>query len=415
VPPQRRSTVQARRRRPERWRPTADGLLAVAALACLAVTGCAPGQSQNAADPSRSAAAASSPPSGAAARAGGGTANVYAAQAPGALASFLRAVPARVYVPNSNGSTVTVIDPHAMRVIDTFRTGKAPQHVVPAYDLKTLWVNNNGAGTLTAIDPMTGKPGRTVSVADPYNMYYTPDGAFAVVMQEARRVMQFLHADTMTPAFTISVPDCAGVNHMDFTPDGRYGLASCEFAGRLEKVDLVDRKAVGSIDLGVVGGMPQDVRLSADGSRFYVADMMAGGMHVVTAEPFTKVGFIPTGVGAHGLYPSRDGTKMYVTNRGTTTVAGQRRPPGSVSVFDFASQKVVATWTIPGGGSPDMGNLSVDGSQLWLSGRYDDVVYAFDTVAGKLLATIPVGAGPHGLTYWPQPGRFSLGHTGNMR
>jgi hypothetical protein len=71
-------------------------------------------------------------------------------------------------------------------------------------------------------------------------------------------------------------------------------------------------------------------------------------------------------------------------------------------------------WTIPGGGSPDMGNVSADGQWLWLSGRYDGVVYAFNTEDGSV-KTIQVGGMPHGLTVWPQPGRYSLGHTGNFR
>jgi DNA-binding beta-propeller fold protein YncE len=89
-----------------------------------------------------------------------------------------------------------------------------------------------------------------------------------------------------------------------------------------------------------------------------------------------------------------------------------------VSVVDFRSGTygaVVDNWPVPGGGSPDMGNLTVDGKQLWLGGRYDAEVYCFDTTTGKLLARIPVGQGPHGLTVWPQPGRYSLGHTGDMR
>ena len=52
---------------------------------------------------------------------------------------------------------------------------------------------------------------------------------------------------------------------------------------------------------------------------------------------------------------------------------------------------------------------------LWLTGRWNGVVYALSTNNGRLLAKIPVGAGPHGLAVWPQPGRFSLGHTGVMR
>jgi YVTN family beta-propeller protein len=62
-----------------------------------------------------------------------------------------------------------------------------------------------------------------------------------------------------------------------------------------------------------------------------------------------------------------------------------------------------------------MGDVSADGKKLWLSGRYNGEVYVFDTSNGHLLARIKVGDSPHGLCVYPQPGRYSLGHTGNMR
>jgi YVTN family beta-propeller protein len=160
--------------------------------------------------------------------------------------------------------------------------------------------------------------------------------------------------------------------------------------------------------------MPQDIRISPDGTHYFVADMKAGGVFVVDGATFTETAFIKTGIGSHGLYPSRDGTKLYVANRGSAHVYGPPKGKGSVSVIDFATRQVVTTWPIPGGGSPDMGNVSVDGKVLWLSGRFDNAVYAIDTATGEV-RTIRVGKEPHGLTVWPQPGRYSLGHTGNMR
>src|SRR5262249_42459839 len=153
------------------------------------------------------------------------------------------------------------------------------------------------------------------------------------------------------------------------------------------------------------------IRISPDGALFFVADMVAGGVFVVDGDRFKEIGFIETGVGTHGLYPSRDGTKLYVANRGSKHVHGPPRGPGTLSVLRFATRRVEATWPIPGGGSPDMGNVSVDGKELWLAGRYDDVVYVIDTATGHV-EKIPVGKEPHGLAVWPQPGRYSLGHTG---
>ena len=323
----------------------------------------------------------------------------------------------RIYVPNLRSDTVSVIDPATFKVIDTFAVGHSPQHVVPSWDLHTLWVTNNAEnrtdGSLTPIDPKTGKPGKAIAVNGPYNMYFTPDGKDAIVVVESRAWLDFRDAHTMALKSRLAVPGCKGINHADFSIDGRYAIFTCEFDGTVAKIDMVKRQVVGYLQLKK-HGMPQDIRVSPNGKVFYVADMLSNGVYTVDGDSFTKTGFIPTGVGTHGMYPSRDGTKLYVANRGTQHIHGAPRGKGSVSVIDFATNKVVANWPIPGGGSPDMGNVSADGKTLWLSGRFDDVVYAIDTSNGKV-RKIKVGMEPHGLAVWPQPGRYSLGHTGIMR
>ncbi|MFE9484841.1 beta-propeller fold lactonase family protein [Streptomyces sp. NPDC006641] len=330
--------------------------------------------------------------------------DVYAADRVGKLSPVVKDFPSRVYVPNTNSDTVSVIDPATYKVIKTIKVGRQPQHVVPSWDLKTLWVNNDIGDSLTALDPATGKTGRTVPVSDPYNLYFTPDGKYAVVMASMDRQLVFRDAHTMKTAKTVPV-DCAGVNHADFSTDGRYFIVSCEFSGELLKVDTARMKVVAQQKLPLKGAMPQDVKLSPDGGTFYIADMIADGMWVLDGKKFTTPKLLRTGKGAHGLYVSRDSKEMYVSNRGE----------GSISVFDFAQRKLVKKWRLPGGGSPDMGGVSADGKVLWLSGRYNSEVYAIDTATGKQLARIPVGSGPHGLAVYPQPGRYSLGHTGVFR
>jgi YVTN family beta-propeller protein len=343
--------------------------------------------------------------------------NLYSETTVGKLAPATASALPRVYVPNVKSNDVYVIDPATMKVVDRFRVGVNPQHVVPSYDLKTLWVTNNAEGrtdgSLTPIDPTTGKPGRPIPVDDPYNMYFSPDGHSAIIVAEALKRLDFRDPHTMKLQRSVAVPRCAGVNHADFSIDGRYAIFTCEFHGSLVKIDVVSGTVLGYLKLSK-GGMPQDIRVSPNGKAFFVAEMMAGGVYVIDGDAFTEVEFIPTGIGTHGLYPSRDGKKLYVANRGSSQIGGPPKGKGSVSVIDFASRKIEATWPIPGGGSPDMGNVSADGKVLWLSGRYDNVVYAIDTTTGAV-TSIPVGREPHGLTVWPQPGRYSLGHTGNMR
>jgi YVTN family beta-propeller protein len=345
--------------------------------------------------------------------------NIYAATGAGALSPMAARARPLVYVPNSHDGTVTEIDPRSYRVLRTFFTGALPQHVVPSYDLTTLWVANNLGNTLTPIDPLTGQEGSSVPVDDPYNLYFTPDGRLAIVVAERRRRLDFRDAKTMSLVQSVPV-QCRGVDHMEFTADGRFAIATCEFSGQLLKLDLATRAVVGYLTLDPAPGldsaaMPQDIRSAPDGRVFYVADMQANGVFLVDPVAFRRIGFIATGKGTHGIYPSRDGRLLYVTNRGWNTTAGGRHGPGSITVLDPEARRIVATWTIPGGGSPDMGNVSVDGRELWVSGRYDEEVYVFDTGTGQLTHRIPVGREPHGLCVWPQPGRYSLGHTGNMR
>ncbi|MFF4255923.1 YncE family protein [Streptomyces sp. NPDC001663] len=330
--------------------------------------------------------------------------DVYAADRPNRLSPVVRDFPSRVYVPNTNSDTVSVIDPKTYRVIETIPVGTQPQHVVPSWDMKTLWVNNDKGNTLTPIDPKTGKAGRTVSVHDPYNLYFTPNGKYAVVMASLDRELVFRDAHTMKRVKTVPV-SCYGVNHADFSADGRYFIVSCEFSGELLKVDTEKMKIVGQQRLPYHGAMPQDVKVSPDGKKFYIADMTADGMWILDGDKFTEPSFLHTGKGCHGLYVSRDSREMYISNRGE----------GSISIFDFTKDRLTKKWHLPDGGSPDMGGVSADGKVLWLSGRYNSEVYAIDTRTGRQLARIKVGSGPHGLAVYPQPGRYSLGHTGIFR
>jgi DNA-binding beta-propeller fold protein YncE len=329
---------------------------------------------------------------------------VYAFDGPNALAASVRHDPARVYVPNSDSNTVDVISQRTGRIVEHFSTGALPQHVTPSWDLKTLWVTNDEGNSLTPIDPRTSLPGTPVPVADPYNLYFTTDGRRAIVVAEALRRLDFRDPHSMRLLHSLQVPQCAGVDHMDYTADGSEALASCEFAGRMIVVDLHSERVIRTIPLKA-GAMPQDVKLSPDGTTFYVADMASNGVWLIDARTWRKIRFQPTGLGAHGLYPSRDSKRLFVSNRGE----------GSITVMSFRTRRPIAKWRLPGGGSPDMGGVSADGKVLWLSGRYNAEVYAISTRDGKLLHRISVGQGPHGMCVWPQPGRYSIGHTGILR
>ena len=345
--------------------------------------------------------------------------NIYSETTAGHLSPATAGALSRVYVPNRSSNSVSVIDTETLKEVARFPVGRKPQHVVPSWDLQTLWVANNASGTklgsVTPIDPKTSKPGQQIAVDDPYNMYFMPDGSSAIIVDEAYERLDLRDPHSMALKSSIPTPTCPGINHADFAADNSYAIFTCEYGdGGLLKVDLKNQKVLGHLSLSKMG-MPQDIRLSPDGKVFYVADMMNDGVFLIDGDSFKEIGFIPTGIGTHGFVVSRDGTKLYVSNRGSHKMEqGRAKGPGSVTVIDFATRAITAQWPIPGGGSPDMGNVSADGKQLWLSGRFDSEVYMFDTTSGAV-TKIRVGVEPHGLTVWPQPGRYSQGHTGNMR
>jgi YVTN family beta-propeller protein len=328
--------------------------------------------------------------------------NVYANTMSGVVPCPLCQIPQRVYVPNSGAGTVDVIDPTTYKVIDHFAVGQIPHHIAPAWDMSELFVDNEGSSSLTVLDPRTGRPKGIVNIPFPYNLYFTPDGTKAIDVVERLQRIEFRdwrHGWKLLKSVGIPWP---GADHLDFSADGSYLMISTEYSGVVAKVDVNKMALTGYV---TVGGLPIDVRLSPDGTLFYVTNQGRMGVSVIDPVAMKEIQFIPTGRGAHGLYVSRDTKSLYVSNR----------LEGSISVIDFATRRVTAKWWIPGGGSPDMLQLNPDGSRLWASGRYNSTVYVFDTTTGQVIAKIPVGVQDHGLTYFPNVGLHSLGHNGVYR
>jgi DNA-binding beta-propeller fold protein YncE len=147
------------------------------------------------------------------------------------------------------------------------------------------------------------------------------------------------------------------------------------------------------------------VKLSPDGRKLYTADQQNSGLWEIDQFRFRVIGFVHTGAGAHGLYPSRDASLMYVSNR----------MAGTISVLGFKTHKVIATWQLPAPASPDMGGVSADGRTLWLSGRNNSEVYAINTRTGRLRAESPSDPAHTAYASGHSQERYSLGHTGIMR
>ena len=325
--------------------------------------------------------------------------NVYAAAMSTHVSPELAGIPERVYVPNELGNSVDVIDPSSQKIVGHFPVGREPQHVTPSWDMTRLYVDNTRSDSLTVIDPQTGKPVATIPVTDPYNLYFTPDGTRAIVVAERYNRLDFRDPKTWTLIKSVPIP-WSGVDHMDFSADGSFLMASTEYSGFVVKVDVHTMSYLGEVR---VGGLPIDVRLAPDGSVFYVANQGRDGVSIVDPLAMAEVGFLPTGRGAHGLEISRDTTSLYVSNR----------LEGTISVIDLSTRRVRAKWDV--GGSPDMMQISPDGHELWVSNRFHGMVTVIDTATGHVVQKIRTGVNPHGIAFFPQPGRFSIGHNGVYR
>jgi YVTN family beta-propeller protein len=326
--------------------------------------------------------------------------NLYRDIRPNDMSPAVRGVPERVYVPDNVTDTVSVIDPRTFKIVAVYPVGALPQHVTPSWDLRHLYVDDSGQDSLTVIDPRSGRPVRTIDgVPQPYNLYFTPDGSKAIDVVEYQNQLDFMDPHTWRILRVVAIP-WAGIDHGDFTADGRYILMSTEYSGIVVKVDTVRMRLVGSVQ---VGGKPIDIKASPDGSVFYVANQGLSGVSLVDPVRMRVIGFLHTGDGAHGMAVSRNGKLLYVANR----------LAGTISTISFDHRKVIETWDV--GGSPDMLQVSPDGTQLWASNRFDGTISVIDTRSGRVLHVIRTGIKPHGLAYFPQPGRYSLGHNGVYR
>ena len=212
--------------------------------------------------------------------------------------------------------------------------------------------------TVMPIDPKTGKLGKAIDVPDSYNIYFTPDGRSAIIVAEAMRRLEFRDPHTMALQGYIATPRCAGINHADFSPDGSYAIFTCEYSDALAKIDLVHHTLAGMLQLSP-GGIPQDIRISPDGSVFFVADMLKDGLVVdrrrcVPADRLhqdrrrrARPLPVPRRKEALCRQPRHPQPRRRQERRGQRQRGRHVRAP-----------RDLATWTIPGGGSPDMGNVS---------------------------------------------------------
>ncbi|GAA2451642.1 hypothetical protein GCM10010191_82300 [Actinomadura vinacea] len=328
--------------------------------------------------------------------------DVYAATGPGMLGPAARNLPPRVFVPNAATGTADVIDQRTGRLLGRVRTGGTPSLIVPGWDLRRLWISDLDHGLLQPIGPRYAHRGRALRIARPGPLYFTPDGRAALLMVGRLARIDFRDPHTMRPLGALRLP-CAGALRADFAADASFLVTPCPATGGVVRVDPSRRTVTGTLRLPA-GARPVDLRLSPDGTTFYVADAAKGGLWLVDAARFRTTGFVPTGPGAHALVLGRGSRLLYV-------LGGD----GTVSSLDLATRRVSHLWRLPSGQAAVPGGVSADGTALWLSDPAAGTVYALSTGTGRPLYAVRVGGRPGNPCVYPQPARYSLGGPGLYR
>ena len=213
-----------------------------------------------------------------------------------------------VYVPNSQSDTVDVIDPRTYRIVEHFAVGALPQHVVPAWDLRDALRHERHRQQPDADRSADGQAGRADPGRRPLQHVLHARRPLRDRRRRAAapaRLPRRAHVRARTTrspcrasaSTTWTSPPTGATCSRAASSRGRWSRSTSRASASSRTIDLPDGRA----------GMPQDVKLSPDGKIFYVADMHANGVWEVDGRTATaSLGFLPTGAGAHGLYPSRD-------------------------------------------------------------------------------------------------------------
>lgn len=297
------------------------------------------------------------------------------AQAAPTLPATAPATPIAI-VMNSGAANVAIIDMATKRVLRREPTYREPSHWALTPDHQRLLVADASGNALFFFNPATGAPMGHRQLADPYQLWFSPDGQFLVV-----NALRLNHVDIYRAAdFGLvkrfkpgSMP-----SHLSYTPDSRIVFNSLQGSNALASFDLTNMTERWVMP---VGKTPAGVMWH----RGQVLVAIMGSNHVAVVDPATGhvTQRIITDRGAHNLFLAPDRQHVYVTNR----VAG------SLSVIDAQTLSVVKHINMPGG--PDDLCFAPDG-KLWIALRFAAHVAVYDPSDGSI-ERIAVGRSPHGI------------------
>ena len=311
-----------------------------------------------------------------------------AAHQPSTARAFERMT--RVYVTNSKGDEVTVIDPSTMKVVGTIKTGANPHGLVASPDRRTLYVSVEGTDELIAVDTATGQVKARAKVGRaPNEVSITPDGRKVFVPLRNEAAVEVVDTTSMKVIDRMKAP--AWPHNTYVSANGKHLYLGTMMGSRITIYDTATHRQLAEI---APGNWVRPIALCRDEALAYVALSALHGFAVIDLKQGktirrVELPALPPGTEwppyqtlTHGLALTPDERELYVTS-----MAGK-------AIYAFSVPALNQVAKIDVGRYPNWISISPDGRQVWVSNQLDDTVSAIDTRTKRVLATIPVGHEP---------------------
>jgi YVTN family beta-propeller protein len=302
------------------------------------------------------------------------------------------AAAATLFVTNTKGDSISIIDTTTFEVTGTIPLGRGkPNRVVFHPDGKTAWVVYDKSRDLGVVDAEARKLVKRVKIGgNPYNLGFSADGRHLLVLDWASDTStdEVIFYDLQAEKIDGRVEVSTWPAHSVLSRDGKLLYVSGETAGDLTVIDMARREILARYVHG--GGDAMGLALSADGKTLYAAageNKTIIKIDTATNKPVGAIGL--PGV-VHESTLTLDGRFLYTT----------LRKANKIIVLDTVTDKVAAT--IPQKGYPDLVTMEPTGRYALVTNRYADLVSVIDLKTHTQVRTIPVGKAPHGMALRPR-------------
>jgi YVTN family beta-propeller protein len=310
----------------------------------------------------------------------------------------------RVYLSDQTSNTVSVVDPATEKLLGVIRLGDpTPGNLSPLYkgqllvhgmgfspDHRTLVVVSVGSNSVAFIDTQTNHVKHIAYVGRaPHEAFFTPDGKEVWVTVRGEDFVQVLNGKTYQPTKRIQVPNGPGMTI--FSPDGKYGYVCSSFTPETVVIDTKTHQIVGRVKQA--SPFCPDIAATPDGRQVWFTLKDIGKTQVFNAKPpFADIALLDTGpITNHvNIVRNTNGQFAYLTIGGLN----------EVKVFTTTEHPELVA-TIPTGELPHGLWPSGDGTRIYVGLENADAVTAIDTMNNKVVATIQSGQSPQGMVYIP--------------